>query len=504
VVRPSSASEKPTALPQGASPVFGGNTPGLLATSEPDLPADERDDEELDDAALGISLDALDVEDPADEDETSLEIPLDIQAPVDPAEEGPADVFLGELIDATESAPLEAGDAEPLADFDGPISGLDVDHAALDDSVDDDFSIDLPEDLPTLDGGPSAEEETSLESSGLDALPDDAEPTEGAAWSMLEPRVASSCTFADSASAFTFCAGRDLFLLEPRAATFRRLVVSGFSGLGLAALEGGRALLISGSSAIQLVALGTGEPEPIARVDAKRTLAHLSPDQIEVGCFGDQRLMLRAGNGLFEITGTRATSPEPGGTLELVPLGLRARRVLAVPKRSERFWSLVEDSGDPALWRGSDGLERLDEIRLGGAAHRIGSAESPLLAARQTTVALSAFGAGLAVSSNDAKSFRQVAGCAGTTAITIGIGPQGARVYAALHSEVRESTTLVEVVPSTAEAKVIARITPDALGGDDGARSTRVTSLVVDETSGTLVAVGEFGALLWRSPNQSV
>lgn len=214
-------------------------------------------------------------------------------------------------------------------------------------------------------------------------------------------------------------------------------------------------------AAVELCALGTGEPRSLLR---RSELGPLERSDDAGGSFFPLEPRL------FAIT--LASSQAPVAAL------VGAGRELA---------------------QSTDGGRRFERRTLEGAGAGVALGDAPLLAAAGRVVAIADSERGLAVSTDAGAHFREVPGCAAATACAAGIHDGRACVWLALYSEATDVTRLVMVDAERAEAEVVSKL---AGSGDDeelGA-SARIEQLGWD--GARLFAIGEPGFLLIEPPSE--
>jgi hypothetical protein len=138
-------------------------------------------------------------------------------------------------------------------------------------------------------------------------------------------------------------------------------------------------------------------------------------------------------------------------------------------------------------------------VPLNGAALAMARSAAPLLASAGQAFALAERGRGLLVSADAGKTFRRVAGCAGTTAIAGTWLAGAARFFAAVYRETSDQSDLLLIDPARAEAECIAHL--EASGEHSPADAiergewAKVSALTWHAQSGRLWATGGFGVV---------
>jgi hypothetical protein len=169
---------------------------------------------------------------------------------------------------------------------------------------------------------------------------------------------------------------------------------------------------------------------------------------------------------------------------------------IALSSSAKRVAALVDSGRELAL--SHDAGKSFERQRLGGIAGGVALGDAPLLAAAGTTVAIVDPERGLVLSTDYGATFREIPGCAGTTACAVGVHDGRTYAWLALYSEAADVTRIVMVDAGRTDAEIIAKF---AGSGDDeelGA-SARVERLGWDGTR--LFAAGELGFVLIEPPS---
>ncbi len=447
------------------------------------------DDDTLDDALLGELIDPLDdVEGNDDAPDAELEDESEVDEPPELALEGDTELDTGGELDEIELPPeqgwsddgatLGPSDAEPLDDLE-MLTPLEPDDLA--DGPDEPLP-DLA--LPELDATSDDEDATADAGAELPAglsLGDEPwpEPAERP-WDELEPGIAlEACAALAVSQGNALAASTDLLWFARGELSPLRLE-AGATRLHSVALTGAGADTALASAANgRLYRRGRSASVP----------EELRPIRVGSDTGAREPLELRQPDAAFD--GAVLARGASGRLYQSGDAGVTFH-ALSAPLLS----ALVAEGG-PAIGVTQAGAllvasgRELVEQPLSGFARELARSQRPLLAAYGELVALGSESSGVAVSTDAGRSFRRVPGSHGVTALAVLPFAGGPRLVAALESSGLERSLVVEIEPSSATARAVARIEGDS-DADAGDR-VRIQRLAADAVHARLWAAGAFG-----------
>jgi hypothetical protein len=173
-----------------------------------------------------------------------------------------------------------------------------------------------------------------------------------------------------------------------------------------------------------------------------------------------------------------------------------ALTVFALSPGSSPLAALARDGTELVL--SSDGGKRWSRLGLDGVAREIAGGEAPFLASDGATLAIADAARGVSVSSDAGRTFRRVPGCAGATALSVGVFRGRATAWAALYSEAADRTELALIDVEQARAELIATLRGDAEDEADASGAARLERLAWDGRR--LLGVGDPGIVMLEPP----
>jgi hypothetical protein len=298
---------------------------------------------------------------------------------------------------------------------------------------------------------------------------------------------------------------------------------------GALALGGGA--LVGGSSDLLWLDPGRTAPVRIA-LDGTRiaSIALLGEDRQVALCvtaFGRLLRRARQSSDAERLTDWRRTADLAGGaeSLELCQLSaepnavigrLTSGRLIRSDDLGSSFYALGETPTVFALSPGgaplaalardgtelvssSDGGKSWSRLALSAVASEIAGGEAPFLASAGSLLAIADAGRGVAVSTDSGRTFRRVPGCAGGTAITVGVFRDRPTAWVALYSEAADRTDVAMIDLEHGSAELVAVLAGEADDdASDSAGAGRLDRLAWDGRR--LLGAGDPGLLSFEPP----
>jgi hypothetical protein len=296
------------------------------------------------------------------------------------------------------------------------------------------------------------------------------------------------------------------------------------------ALAFGAGTLVAGSSDLLWLDPGRTAPVRIA-LDGTRitSIALLGSDRQVALCvtaFGRLLRRARQSSDAERLNDWRRTADLGGGaeSLELCQLDaepnavvgrLTSGRLIRSDDLGNTFYPLDESltvfalssGGSPLAALARDGTELVlssdggtlwSRLELDGVAREIAGGEAPFLASEGSTLAIADGARGISVSSDAGRTFRRVPGCAGATALALGVFRGRTTAWAALYSEAADRTELALIDVERAQAELVATLRGNADDEVDASGAARLERLSWDGRR--LLGVGDPGLVILEPP----
>lgn len=453
----------------------------------------------------------------ADDEESYLDQPIEL----DPLEDGgnddqeASDLVVGEEIDVLGES---VGDNEPIELDLGTIVGIDEGHGEADDDNDSSFDVDpavglaVPEALTPDDGSEGLEDGSiTVDESKFPTL----EMDDGSEGIAAEREISLGAASDEARVPMAAQGFRALYPLAPleacsALAISAEAVVAGSSDLLWFRGDSTKPLRVAvdGGALSDLVLVGADRDIALASTKSGQLFrrARFASQAEQLTRFREQlrlplglRPQLSFGGALTAPQGRILLWLHDGTLLDVLDAGERFERieldgkVLAVARESA---TILLGAGRGCTLQVLDASSPVS-VSLDGPALAVARSATPLIASAGQAFALAERGRGLLVSSDGGKSFRRVAGCAGTTAIAGTLFAGRARFFAAVYRETSDQSDILAIDPLRADAECIAHLeVPGEHSPSDAIERgewARVSSLAWHEQSGRLWAAGGFG-----------
>jgi hypothetical protein len=174
-------------------------------------------------------------------------------------------------------------------------------------------------------------------------------------------------------------------------------------------------------------------------------------------------------------------------------------RVLSLDARSIPALALAETSAGRSLLAAVEGGSAWRAVTLDATAQRIAGGAQPLVAAAGDVIAIADPERGLALSSDDGRSFRRIQGGARVTALAVGSMHGAPQLWAAIYLETRDATLLARIEVEAGQAEIVAEIA-GAAGDPDASDDGSVRALAWDAARQRLLVATGFGLFAVEPP----
>ena len=467
---------------------------------EPKAPAVDRDerDEDDEDGDFGELLPDLDEAplgdddnpDPLDDDDVGvLDVPVDGEAD----EDGANDLDLGPDVLLDDEGEDAAGDALGIDDDGSAGDGEPEESLPSDDEgregIDDEHPLVSDLDLPGLDADAEGTDD-GLGRFGTLVLALELElPAASPPWSLarLSPER-ERCSALGAAGASVVAGSTDLLWLASGRGTPLRVALDGTRIVSLVLLGEGRETVLCVTASGRLVRRTrlASDAERVADLGRLPELGSTQAHAVELCQLGTgtpHSFVGRAGAGVL------FRSDDAGTTLR--PLEPR-RGVRALSPTGEPLVAIGEDGAE--LLVSHDGGKSFTPVSLTGAARAVASGEAPSITSAGDVLALHDRERGLVVSTDGARTFREVVGVTSVSAAVAGQCDGRPAVWVTLYSETRDETRFVLVDAATGDAQVLATLTGSGEAEGEHGAGARIERLVW--SGAALYAAGEAGLLV--------
>jgi len=472
--------------PSEEEPALGGTG----STTEEEEPGGDLDPADL----LVAFEDAGGLDDAADGDlDPGIPLASEDDAEVDEPEGAPLDVGDALLPEEDDDSLLSEGDDTGPSEHEEGLGLEEAGEAEGDDEegVTEQLADLVPGELPSLDASAHADEEPAEEPFSLPVTEDEESlrPGERPWIAVPLPGASSPRSWVSHSGARTLSAGASI--VEVHDDGREQVLVPAVRGTvcGLIALPSSEGILFVTRSGELFRADGKG---------GEAVAVHAFRDAVEVGAetafdlsLGGPTPSTRPALLLhLQNLGALLESTDQGTTFRRVDLGGKVRLLgTGTPPLC-----IVEAHGEPRLLRseptggfGSVGREWPRD------------ADVTAIAAHSEVVALLEPGRGVHVSVDAGVTFRQIAGTARATAISVGTLAGRPCAFGALFDTATARSVIVWIDGITGEARIVTDLTL-AIDDDDDGEAAWVHSLSWDAHTGTLWAAGQFGLRRFRPP----
>ncbi len=444
-----------------------------------------------------------DLDEPAlDDDDSDPIASQDVEleeSPDDGVDDEPHELELGPdsvLPEAGEEAGDAAGLEEPDAGEAEPEDTLPADDEERD-GIDDTRPLVSDLDLPGLDADAEGTEDDAARFGALLATSELALPSAARPWRpvRLSPDRERCGALALGAGAVV-AGSSDVLWLDAGSASPLRLALDGTHIVSLTLLGEPPDVVVAVTATGTILRRARRASASERMLELGRTPEEGGPDArgVDLCSLSPER----AGSFLTRLpSGRLEVSHDAGATLRPVEPRVKVRALSPTPSPIVA----VSENGRELLWANSaeGGFQRRE---LSGSALAVASGNAVFVASGHGVIVLADSERGLVLSTDEGRSFRDVAGSATVTACAIGLLDGRARVWFALYSEASDAARLVMVDVVDGSAEIIASI---AGGGDDdsdeGPPSGRLDRLAWDGTR--LYAAGEPGFLSLEPPRNT-
>jgi hypothetical protein len=444
-----------------------------------------------------------DLDEPALDDDDSDVIAsddLDLEESPDAGgDEEPHELELGPdsvLPEAGEEAGDAAGLEEPDPGEAEPEDTLPADDEERD-GIDDARPLVSDLDLPGLDADAEGTEDDAARFGALLAASELALPTAARPWQPvhLSPEREHSGALALGTGAVV-AGSTDVLWLDAESATPVRLALDGNHIVSLTLLGEPPSVVVAVTATGTILRRARRAVTSERMLELGRTPEEGGPDARGIDLCGlapewPDSFLTRLPSGRLEL------SHDGGATLRPVEPRVKVRALSPTPNPIVA----ISEDGRALLWAPS-AATALERRELQGSALAVASGSAPFLASGHGVVVVADSERGLVLSTDEGRSFREVAGSATVTACAVGVLDGRTCVFFALYSETSDAARLAMVDVAQGSAEVIAFIPG---GGDDdsdeGPPSGRLDRLAWD--GARLYAAGEPGFLSFEPPRNT-